>query len=117
PSSLEARAELLYGAYLAGAALSGGFALQHGLAHTLGGSYQVPHGNAHAVALPYVTAYNTSFARERIEQVARSLGTDNLAGTIHDLLRELELPARLADVGIRRADLPRIARITVDTDN
>ena len=117
PSSLEARSELLYGAYLAGAALAGGFALQHGLAHTLGGSYGVPHGKAHAVSLPYVTAYNTTFARESIDAVARMLGTDNLAGMIHDLLRELELPTRLSDVGIRREDLPRVARITVDTNN
>lgn len=117
PSSLEARSELLYGAYLAGAALAGGFALQHGLAHTLGGSYKVPHGNAHAVALPYVTAYNTTFAQKGVGIVARSLGTDNLAGTIHDLLGELDLPVRLPDVGIGADALERIARITVDTDN
>lgn len=117
PSSLEARSELLYGAYLAGAALAGGFALQHGLAHTLGGSYNVPHGKAHAVSLPYVTAYNMAFAQEGVGAVARSLGTDNLPGTIHDLLRELELPVRLPDVGIGRGELKRIAMITVDTDN
>ena len=117
PSSIEARSELLYGAYLAGAALAGGFALQHGLAHTLGGSYKVPHGNAHAVSLPYVTAYNTAFAQEGVGAVARSLSTDNLAGTIHDLLRELELPVKLPDVGIERKELERVAKITVDTDN
>ncbi len=117
PSSLDARSELLYGAYLAGAALAGGFALQHGLAHTLGGSYGVPHGAAHAVVLPYVTAYNASFAREGVDAVAASLGSESLAGTIHDLLAELELPQRLPDVGITESDLDRIVQITVDTDN
>lgn len=117
PSSLDARSELLYGAYLAGAALAGGFALQHGLAHTLGGSYGVPHGSAHAVVLPYVTAYNTAFAREGVGAVAASLKTESLAGAIHDLLHELDLPVRLPDVGIGEADLERIVQITVDTDN
>ncbi|WP_133154974.1 iron-containing alcohol dehydrogenase [Billgrantia endophytica] len=117
PSSLEARSELLYGAYLAGAALAGGFALQHGLAHTLGGSYNVPHGNAHAVVLPYVAAYNSAFARDGVDAVAASLGSESLSGTIHDLLHELELPARLPDVGIGTEDLDRIVGITVETDN
>ncbi|MGV6875211.1 iron-containing alcohol dehydrogenase [Pseudochelatococcus sp. B33] len=117
PSSIEARSELLFGAYLAGAALAGGFALQHGLAHTLGGSYGVPHGDAHAVVLPYVTAYNTEFAREGIDAVASSLNSESLAGTIHDLLGELELPVRLPEVGIGVDDLERIVRITVETDN
>ena len=91
PNSLSARSELLFGAYLAGAALAGGFALQHGLAHTLGGSFGLPHGKSHAVVLPYVTAYNTAFARNGIVRVAESLDTQNLAGTIHDLLGELQL--------------------------
>jgi hypothetical protein len=39
PSNVDARADLMYGAMLGGAALTGGFAFQHGLAHTLGGSF------------------------------------------------------------------------------
>jgi alcohol dehydrogenase class IV len=117
PSSIRARTELLFGAYLAGAALAGGFALQHGLAHTLGGSFGLQHGKAHAVALPYVTAYNTRFAQASIAKVESSLGSDNLAGTIHDLLRELGLPVDLRSVGVREEDLERIVRITVETDN
>lgn len=117
PSSVEARAELLYGAYLGGAALTGGFALQHGLAHTLGGSFGVAHGLSHALVLPHVAAYNARFAPEAVGRVAAAIGTDDIGGTIFDLLHTLALPTRLGDVGIVEEHLPEIARITVETDN
>ena len=86
PHDISARSELLYGAFLSGAVLTGGFALQHGLAHTLGGSFGVPHGDAHAVVLPYVTAYNSIFSPKEMKVVAEALNVTNLAGTIYDLL-------------------------------
>lgn len=117
PTDLEGRSELLYGAYLAGATLTGGFALQHGLAHTLGGSFGVPHGLSHAVVLPYVTAFNAPHAPDPLADVAAAVGVENLAGAIHDLLVDLGLPVRLGDVGISAADIDRIVAITVETDN
>lgn len=117
PADIQGRSELLYGACLAGATLTGGFALQHGLAHTLGGSFGVPHGLSHAVVLPYVTAYNMPHAREDLAAVAAAVGVDNLAGAIHDLLTDLGLPVRLSDVGVERDSTDRIVDITVETDN
>lgn len=117
PSDLGARSDLLYGAHLAGAALTGGFALQHGLAHTLGGSFGVPHGLSHALVLPYVTVYNTPFAPAEIKAIGGAMQTDDVAGAIFDLIAELGLPTRLTDVGIKESDLERIVQITVETDN
>ena len=117
PQDVDARALLLYGAHIGGAVLAGGFALQHGLAHTLGGSFGVPHGESHAVVLPYVTAFNARFAREEMEAIAGAVGTDNLAGALWDLLRECSLPSRLPDVGIRPDQRDHIVGITVETDN
>lgn len=117
PDDLAGRSELLFGAYLAGAALTGGFALQHGLAHTLGGSFGVPHGESHAVVLPYVTAYNTPHAQAEIAAVGQAMGVENVAGAIYDLLNELGLPLKLADVGVAQGDIERVVAITVETDN
>jgi maleylacetate reductase len=117
PADVSARGDLLYGAYLGGATLTGGFALQHGLAHTLGGTFGVSHGLSHAVVLPYVTAYNTAFAREEMAAIAAALDAGNVAGAIFDLLIDLGLPTRLSDVAIREADLNRVVDITVETDN
>ncbi|MGH3750719.1 MAG: iron-containing alcohol dehydrogenase, partial [Micromonosporaceae bacterium] len=66
PRSLDTRNELLYGAYLGGAALTSGYALQHDLAHALGGSLGIEHGLAHALVLPHVAAYNQRFAPQAL---------------------------------------------------
>jgi maleylacetate reductase len=111
PADLTARNELLYGAYLGGAALTGGFALQHAVAHTLGGSFGVEHGVAHAVVLPYVTAHLVERAPDALGRVAAAVGTDDLAGHIWDIAVAARLPVRLSDVGIRPEDLEAAVRI------
>lgn len=116
PDDLQARNELLYGAYLGGAALTGGFALQHGLAHVLGGSFGVEHGLAHALILPQVAAYNAHFAPHALGRIAAALGTDNLGGTLFDLLTASGLPTRLADLGLDEADLQRAVAVTLETE-
>jgi alcohol dehydrogenase class IV len=116
PADIGARSQLLYGAYMAGAALTGGFALQHGLAHTLGGSYGIEHGLSHALVLPHVAAFNSRYAPE-LGRIREALGTDNLGGTIFDLLVETGLPTSLTEVGFKENELDRAAAITVETDN
>lgn len=115
--NVEARTELLYGAYLAGAALTGGFALQHGLAHTLGGSFGVSHGLSHALVLPHVAAYNAQYAEEAFDSFASATGTQHLGDAIFDLLAELNLPQSLGAVDITPDQVSRIVDITVETDN
>lgn len=117
PDSLTARSTLLYGAHLGGGVLSGGFGLQHGLAHTLGGSFGIPHGLSHALVLPHVTAYNSRFAHSRIGLIEQALGVPSLGAALFDLLGEVGLPTTLREVGITPDNVDEIARITVETDN
>ena len=119
PDDLDARAKMLYGAYLSGIALTGGFALQHGLAHVLGGTFHVEHGLAHSAVLPYVAAYNAKFAPEALKPVAAAMGSDvaGLGGAIYDLRAEMGLPASLQEIGFAEKDLATLVKITVDTDN
>ncbi|MDE1994083.1 MAG: maleylacetate reductase [Rhizobiaceae bacterium] len=117
PNDVAVRSRMLYGAYLSGAALTGGFALQHGLAHTLGGSFNVPHGLSHAIILPHVAAYNARYAAAPMTKLANALGTTDVGGAIFDLLVDLGLPTALSQVGISPLDVPQIAQITVETDN
>jgi maleylacetate reductase len=116
PGKLAYRNEMLFGACLAGAALTGGFALQHAIAHMLGGSFGVEHGTAHAVVLPYVTAHLVECAPQPLGRIAAALGTDDLAGHVWDLAVGAGLPVRLADVGITGADIERAVRISVTAE-
>jgi len=117
PSDLGARTDLLYGAYLAGAALTGGFAYQHGVAHTLGGSFGIAHGLSHALVLPHVAAYNLRHAPRELERLATVMGVTDLGGALFDLLETVKLPTSLASVGFKQSDIKRAAEITVETDN
>ena len=114
PANLVHRNDMLYGAYLAGAALTGGFALQHAVAHMLGGSFGVEHGTAHAVMLPYVTAHLVRMAPEPLGRIAAALETDDPAGFIWDLVKAAGLPVRLADVGVH--DLERAVEIAMTAE-
>ncbi|GAA0948941.1 maleylacetate reductase [Pseudonocardia zijingensis] len=117
PDDLGARNELLYGAYLAGAALTGGFALQHAVAHMLGGSFGVEHGVAHAVVLPYVTAHLVERAPEAMGRVADAVGTSDLAGHIWDVAVAAGLPVRLSDVGVGDEHMDTAVRIASDGES
>ena len=65
PADLDARANALYGAWLAGIVLgTASIGLHHKLCHTLGGTFNLPHAEVHTVILPHATAYNRN--RERI---------------------------------------------------
>ena len=108
---------MLYGAYLAGAALASGFALQHGIAHVLGGTFGIEHGLSHAVVLPHVTGYNAWYAPEAVGRIGAALGTDHAGGAIFDLLVSAGLPTSLQTRGITADQLDTIARITVETDH
>jgi len=118
PDDLEARSDMLYGAYLAGAALTGGFALQHAIAHMLGGSFGVEHGVAHAVVLPYVTAHLADVAPEPLGRIADAVGAPgDLPGLFWDLAGAAGLPRRLADVGMGPADLDKAVEIATTAED
>jgi maleylacetate reductase len=117
PDDLDTRNEMLYGAYLAGAALTGGFEMQHAIAHMLGGSFGIEHGVAHAVVLPYVTAHLVERAPGPLGRIAAAVGTDDLAGYLWDLAVRVDLPVRLADVGLDAHDLDRAVEIATTADD
>lgn len=116
PDDLQARTELLYGAYLGGVALTGGFALQHGLAHVLGGSFNIAHGLSHTLVLPYVAQYNTAYAPGPLQRLAAAIGAPSLAAGLYDLARTLRIRMGLTDTGLDPSALDAAARITVETD-
>jgi alcohol dehydrogenase class IV len=118
PDDLDARSDMLYGAYLAGAALTGGFALQHAIAHMLGGSFGVEHGVAHAVVLPYVTAHLAEVAPEPLGRIADAVGAPgDLPGLFWDLAGAAGLPRRLADVGMGPTDLDKAVEIATTAED
>jgi maleylacetate reductase len=108
PDDLDARGELLYGAYLSGVVLGSTSAgLHHKLAHVLGGTYDLVHADAHSVLLPHVVAFNAPALPGEFRRLAGSLGvTDgDAAAALWELAAASNVPTALADLKSQRDGL------------
>ena len=95
---LDARAECLIAAWLAGTVLNAGSALQHKLAHVLGG-LGLPHAESHAIILPHVMRFNLAAAPDADARLAEALGAGRPADAVAAMLKAMPIPQRLRDVG------------------
>lgn len=112
PSNLQARGGALYGAYLAGATFaSAGSGLHHAICHVLGGTYGLPHAETHTVMLPYFTVYNQEAAPRAAHRIASALGTDSAGTGLRALMKRLDTPTTLKEIGMRPEDLEQAADI------
>ncbi|GAA0699777.1 iron-containing alcohol dehydrogenase [Streptomyces malaysiensis subsp. malaysiensis] len=118
-SDLDARAELMLGAHLAGQALTlSGLGLVHGIGHALTAHTGTPHGVALAAVLEEVMEFNAPAARNAYEQVARAMrlappADGDWARTAIEGVRELagtvDVKRPLRTLGADRDMLPSIA--------
>ena len=113
-ADLDGRTNALYGSWLAGMTIgTTSVALHHKLCHILGG-FGLPHAETHSIVLPHVVRYNHDAARDAMARIRKALDASDAATGIYDLEKKLGLPTRLADIGMKEADLERAARIAVE---
>lgn len=116
-----ARTAMAHAALLSGLALANsGLGLAHGVAAALGASCHVPHGLACAVMLPAALRVNRVVAQAPLAELARAalpVGSLSDAGAADALLdhvgalgAELNVPARLAALGVRADQLDELVR-------
>jgi maleylacetate reductase len=114
PRDVGSRTDAFYGSWLAGMAFSTtSVALHHKLCHVLGG-FGLPHAETHSVVLPHAIRYNSEAAPHAMARIAKAMGAADAALGLHDLEKKLGLPMRLADIGMKEADLERAARIAAE---
>jgi maleylacetate reductase len=125
-ADLDARGDLLYGAYLAGTAFAvTGSGLHHKICHILGGRYDLPHAQTHAIMLPYVLAFNAPGAPDAARQIGQALASAGLDGTdpaaaLQQLAGQLGLPRGLREIGFSAEQIAEAARLiepAVPADN
>jgi maleylacetate reductase len=101
PDGPEARASLLYGAWLCACCLGAtSMGLHHKLCHTLGGLFDLPHAKTHAIVLPYALAYNAPMVPEAMARLRRAMGADDAVRALLDLGRDCGIPLALCDIGM-----------------
>ena len=112
---MEAREQMAYAQFLAGMAFNNAsLGYVHAMAHQLGGFYDLPHGVCNAVLLPHVQAFNAEAAGGRLGDVAAALGEEARSpeaaiAAIRRLAADVGIPAGLAQLGVKDADIPLLA--------
>ncbi len=110
--NVDARADLLYGAWLAGTCLGTvGMGLHHKLCHTLGGSFGLPHAQTHTVVLPYALEYNEPAAEDAVRAVATALDVSDAPAGLQGLVHSWGGPKSLAELGFSREDVDKAAAL------
>jgi maleylacetate reductase len=115
PDDHTARADMLAGAYLAGAAFAAaGGGLHHKICHVLGGAYDLPHAEMHAVVLPHALALVAPSVPEAMSRMSRAIGDADVPGAIFDLARLIGSPTALASIGMPGDQLDEAAALIVE---
>src|SRR5438132_8260291 len=114
--NLDAREDLLTGAYLAGFSIgNAAMALHHGLCHVLGGRTGVAHGVLNTVMLPHVMQFNADAVPDAMSAIADAMDagarTRDFAAAprgVAALVASLPVPKRLRDAGVPEAILDEV---------
>ncbi len=118
---IEARRDMLLGATLAGMAFANSpVGAVHALAYPLGGLFHVPHGLSNALVLGPVLQFNLEAAQGHYAELAAATHPDEtfanpaaaaaaFVAAIQDLVARMPMEQRLADVGVQRQDIERLA--------
>ena len=115
PDDIDARRDVLAGAYLAGASFAAaGLGIHHKICHVLGGAYNLPHAEMHTVVLPHSIAFMTPLAPEAMARIAIALGAEDVAGAVFDLAERIGAPTGLAAIGMPGERLDEAAALVAD---
>ncbi len=124
-NNIEARGNMLIASTIAGFAFTNALVgVVHGISHACGGVCNVPHGVANSILLPHGMEYNIDYCPERYSLVASAMGIDIQNKTpeeasklainfIKEFTRDLGLPQKLSEVGVKEEDIPKIAETTM----
>jgi len=121
PDDLTARTQAHLAAWMSVCGLANvNLGLSHGIGHQLGARNNVPHGVTSCVMMAPTMDYNQAHVGTRQAWIAQAMGVDISAlapaaaaaagrDAVRRLVRDLELPHRLREVGVERADFPALA--------
>jgi alcohol dehydrogenase class IV len=117
PRDLDARTDVLYGAWLA-ANFRAEVGLEHAIAQRVRQWFNLDHAHTHAVATPYAIGFNSVAAPEAMARIKRALGVSDAARGLYDLNVRLGLPTGLKGLGMREEDLAKavdvVAAVKID---
>ncbi|MDD9800092.1 MAG: iron-containing alcohol dehydrogenase [Gammaproteobacteria bacterium] len=116
-ADLAARAHMQVAGMMGSTAFQKGLGLMHSLSHPCSSLFGTHHGLTNAVVMPYVLAFQRRAVAAKLESLAAYLELEGGAGGVVDwvldLRRELEIPHTLAELGVAREEIPRMAHMAL----
>lgn len=121
PADERLREQIMLGSMKAGLAFSNAIlGAVHAMSHSLGGFLDLPHGLCNSILLEHVISYNFSAAPERFKVIAETMGLDTrglsgnevkarLLARVVELKQNIGLYQKLAEIGVRTADIPTLS--------
>lgn len=111
---LESRSKMMIASLMGAVAFQKGLGVVHSLAHPLSSLLDTHHGLANAVNLPYGMRFNIKGSEGKFKRIARTLELGQETGTavvdrLFDLNRELNLPVRLGEIGVRQEHIETLS--------
>lgn len=122
PKDFESRENMMLGSLHAGLAFSNAsLGAVHAMAHSVGGFTDAPHGELNAILLRHVVDYNFSAAPILFMEISKAMGAAyeggpdvsgkyGLLDKVGKLLKEIGLKNSLKDLGVKKEDIPELAR-------
>jgi alcohol dehydrogenase class IV len=121
---LASRSRMMIASLMGAVAFQKGLGVVHSLAHPMSSLLDTHHGLANAVNLPYGMRFNIGGSEEKFRRIAQVMelpvGTtpDRSSGEavverLFELNKELNLPVRLRDAGVREEHLATLADLAI----
>ena len=124
---LQARKNMLKASYYAGLSFTRAYVgYIHAMAHSLGGYYNISHGFANAVILPEVLDFYGKNVYEELLELSKAAGLSienqttedeahNFINSIRKLNQQMNISSKIKE--INKADIPELAKMTIDEAN
>jgi alcohol dehydrogenase len=126
PNNLEARLKCQLAAWMSFfGVINVMMGLSHGIGHQIGAHANVPHGITSCTMLPHVLRFSLPVTQRQQAAIAAAMGADTSGKSIEEaaslapelvsqLVKDLDLPIRLRDVGVSRDQFKAIAADAMD---
>lgn len=123
--NLGARSNMALASSMAGMAIGqAGVVAGHGFGMSIGGILDTPHGRTVGILLPHIMSYNLPEVPERIAQLAGCFNLPTTGNIMEDarkvietvkrIVKQVNFPTRLKDIGVDEKDIPRIVEDCID---
>ena len=115
--NLIARTNMLSAALMGATAFQKGLGAIHSLSHPIGAIYNTHHGTTNAVVMENVVKFNKEMIVEKVDQICNFLsisgGFNGFTNFIHEFCKNLGIPKRLSDLGVKEDQLKLISEMAV----